>query len=218
MSAQTEHYCRWCCNCANKRLFLFSALHIDDDRVCPYDTGIILKNFIQTLRSKNINKRCLREWWKTIFISLKCRSYLDLAPNDAFIKAPGWHNSKPYSFTDDSLQLACTHAKANSSWPMQNFSQLRKNASYNCLLKNPLIVPNSNPFPDTSSPLHLQLLMGSEHWCIRIPSRFFLKVSTTSHNQEITHFPNPPRVLFFVQVCTKKHLYCIPHISLVLAP
>ena len=70
----------------------------------------------------------------------------------------------------------------------------------NCLLKNPLIVPNSNPFPDTSSPLHLQLLMGSG---IRIPSRFFLKVSTTSHNQEITHFPNPPRVLFFIQVCTK---------------
>ena len=73
----------------------------------------------------------------------------------------------------------------------------------NCLLKNPLIVPNSNPFPDSSSPLHLHFLMGSEHWCIRIPSRFFLKVSTTSHNQEITHFPNPPRVLFFVQVCTK---------------
>ena len=75
----------------------------------------------------------------------------------------------------------------------------------NCSLLNPQIVSNSNPFPDLRLPLHPKLLMGSEHWCIRIPSPLFL--SKTTHYHEITHFPNPPLVLWFCPGVYENNLY-----------
>ena len=65
-------------------------LHIDNDRVCPYETSIILKHFIQTLRSvKNKTKYVYAsDKQQYLFLSNVVPTYV-LAPNDAFIKAPG---------------------------------------------------------------------------------------------------------------------------------